>query len=154
MQHRQGLVFRHVDLVQNPEAAVFRTEVHRTRPEGHLSVFKGVHADEAGGIHIHVEGHIPAGTAEHHGQILRQHIFAGGLAAGQQQVLSAQDSGDGRLPHLFSVIAVPGLWHPALHGRGGGVLGPVGPDAIQQLPADLFLFQKFQHDDSRFLQCA
>ena len=37
-----------------------------------------------------MERHVPGRTAEGHGQVLRQHVLAGGLAACQQQVFAAE----------------------------------------------------------------
>ena len=70
------------------------------------SVFKGVHADEPGGVHADVKGNVPRGAAEGLRQIFGQHVLAGRLAAGEQQVLAAQQRGDGGLPDLFPIIMI------------------------------------------------
>ena len=57
-----------------------------------------------------MERDVPCGAAKGGGQILGQHIFAGGLAAGQQQVFAAEDGRQRLLPHLFAVVG---------KGRGG-----------------------------------
>ena len=69
MQHGQSFVFRHVDFVQNGEATVLHALIDRAGTEPHLPVFKCVHADEAGGVHVDVEGNVPGRTAEHCGQV-------------------------------------------------------------------------------------
>ena len=139
VEHSQCLVFRHVDLVQDPEAAMLRAEIHRAGTEGHLPVFKGIHADETGGVHVHMKGYIPAWPCKDLGQIFRQHIFTRSLAAGQQQIFPAQEGGNGGFPDLLSVVMVAGLGDPVLQLRRGGIGVPVFPDALQQLLTDLFL---------------
>ena len=139
MQNRQRLVFRHVDLVQNAEAAIARAEIDRAGTEGHLSVFKGIHADEACRVHIHMEGHIPAGARKDLRQIFREHIFARGLAAGEQQIFSAQNGGDSGLPDLFSVIVIPRSWHAVQQLRRRGIGFSIFFNAVPKLFADLLL---------------
>ena len=104
VQHGQRLVLGHVDLVQHAKAAALGAAVHRPGAEHHLAVGKGVHADEGGRVHVYMEGDVPRGAAKGGGKIFRQHILAGGLAAGQQQVLAAEQSGQRLLPHLFAVV--------------------------------------------------
>ena len=118
---------------------MFCTEVHRAGAEGHLPVFKGIHADEAGGVHVHMKGYIPAWPRKDLGQIFRQHIFTRSLAAGQQQIFPAQEGGDGGFPDLLSVVMVAGLGDPILQLRRRGVGVPIFLDALQQLLTDLFL---------------
>ena len=139
VQHGKSLIFGHVDLVEHAEAPVLRAEVDGAGAEGHLSVFKGVHADEPGGIHADVEGNVPRGAAEGLRQIFGQHVLAGRLAAGEQQVLAAQQRGDGGLPDLFPIIMIARLRDAALQRRLGGVLCAVGADAVEQRGADVLL---------------
>ena len=84
MQYRQGLVFRHVNLVQDAEAAVFRALIDGAGTELYLSVFERVHADKTRSVHVDVEGNVPGRTAEHCGQVFRQDVFSGSLSANQQ----------------------------------------------------------------------
>ena len=51
-----------------------------------------------------MERDVPRGAAESGGKILGQHIFAGGLAARQQQVFAAEQGRQRLLPHLFAVV--------------------------------------------------
>ena len=118
---------------------MFRTEVHRAGAEGHLPVFKGIHADEAGGVHVHMEGYIPAWPCKDLGQVFRQHIFTRSLAAGQQQIFAAQEGGNGGFPDLLSIVMVAGLGDPVLQFRERRVSAPVFSDALQQLLTDLLL---------------
>ena len=104
VQHRQRLVFGHVDLVQHAEAAALCAAVHRPGTEHHLPARKGIHADEGGGVHVYMKGDVPRGAAKGGGKIFCQHVFAGGLSAGQQQVFAAEDSRQRLFPHLFAVV--------------------------------------------------
>ena len=108
MEHRQGFVLGHVDLVQHAEAAELRALVDGALPQRHPVVVEGVRPQQGGGVRVDVEGHIPAGTAEGGGQILRQHILTGGLRPHQQQILSAEKGCDRLLPDLSAVIEIPG----------------------------------------------
>ena len=110
MQHRQRLVFGHVDFVQHAEAAALCAAVHRPGTEHHLPARKGIHADEGGGVHVYMKGDVPRGAAKGGGKIFCQHVFAGGFSAGQQQVFAAEDSRQRLLPHLLAVVG---------KGRGG-----------------------------------
>ena len=106
MQHRQRLVFGHVDLVQHAKAAALCAAVHRPGTEHHLPARKGIHADEGGGIHVYMKGDVPRGAAKSGGKVFCQHVFA----AGQQQVFAAEDGRQRLFPHLFAVVG---------KGRGG-----------------------------------
>ena len=89
VQHRQRLVFGHVDLVQHAKAAALCAAVHRPGTEHYLPARKGIHADEGGGVHVYMKGDVPCGAAKGGGKVFSQHVFAGGFAAGQQQVFAA-----------------------------------------------------------------
>ena len=93
VEHGQRLVLCHVDLIEHAEAAALSAAVDRARAERDLTALEGVHADEGGRVHVHMEGDIPCRAAEGGGQIFRQHVFARGLAAGEQQVLPAEQGG-------------------------------------------------------------
>ena len=144
MQYGQRLVFRHIDLVEHAEAAVLCAEVYRPRAEAHLAALEGIHTNEARGVHIHMEGNITRRTAEDLRKVFRQHVFARGLAAGEQQILPAQNGGDRRLPHVLSVIAIPRLRHAVRKLRGHRVLHAKFPDAVQKRGTKPLLFQKIQ----------
>ena len=155
VEHRQRLVLGHVDLIQHAEAAGLRTLVDGALPQLYGAVFKGVRAQQGGGVCVDVEGHVPAGAAEHGGQVFRQHILASGLGAYQQQVLSAEDGGDGLLPDVLSIIEIPGIGDPAPQGlvllRIGvpkffDLRSDVGADAYRiRHNSYIFIPQKFQH---------
>ena len=49
---------------------------------------------------------VPCGAAKSGGQIFGQHIFAGGLAAGQQQVFAAEQGRQCLLPDLPAIICL------------------------------------------------
>lgn len=104
-----------------------------------LAVCKGIHADQAGSIYIHMEGHIPAGPRKNLCQIFRQHIFTRGLAAGKQQIFSAQKGGNSGFPDFFSVIVIPRSGHAAAQLRRCGIGFPVFQNTVPQLFADLLL---------------
>lgn len=114
MEHGQGFVLGHVDLIQNAETAGLGALINGPLAQGYCAVDKGVGAQKGGRIGIDVERDVPAGAAEHGGQIFGEHVFAGGLGTGQQQILSAQQSSEGFLPDLFSVVEVAGGRDPAL----------------------------------------
>ena len=109
VEHGQRLVFGHVHLVQHAEAAQTGAAAHRPFPKLHLSVLQRIGADERRRIHVHIHGHVPHRTAEHRRQILRQHVFAGSLGTGQEQMLPAQQRSRRALPDLPTVIQVAGL---------------------------------------------
>ena len=123
IQHRvedsQRLVLCHVDLIQHAKAAALSTAVDR--------------------VHIHMERDIPCRAAKGGGQILRQHIFAGGLAAGQQQVLAAEQGGQCLLPDVFSIVSKGRLRHTGSQSLGQRVDGTIFIDGQQQIRADALL---------------
>ena len=137
----QGLIFGHVHLVQHAEASQPGALADGALPEGHLPVLEGVRPDEGGGVHIDIHGHIPGGAAEGGGQILRQHVFARGLRAGQEQVLPAQQGGGRPLPDLLAIVEEAGTGHPSGGLRRGGVGVPEGPDLLQQAGVHPLLLQ-------------
>ena len=92
-----GLVFCHVDLVQDAEAALLRRLGHRAPAQPHLAAGKGVCADEGAAVCVHVEGDIIAGPAKQPGQIIRQNVLARGLLAAQQDIFSLQKGGHGQI---------------------------------------------------------
>ena len=67
VEHRQGLVFRHVDLVQHAEAAELRALVDGPLPQRDFTVVEGVCAQQGGGVGVDVKGYVPAGAGEHGG---------------------------------------------------------------------------------------
>ena len=142
MQDGQRLVFGHVDLVQNAEAAALGAAVDRAGAELDLSALEGVHADEGRRVHIDVERDVPRGASEGCGEVFGQHILAGGLAARQQQVFAAEQGGQRLFPHLSAVVD---------EGRGGDagaqglrklVRGAVFFHSAQQVGGDPFLPQR------------
>ena len=144
MQHGQRFVFGHVDLVQHTKAAALGAAVYRAGPEHHLTVRKSVHADEGRRIHVHMEGDVPRRTAKGGGKVFRQHVFAGGFSACQQQVFAAEQRRQRLLPHLLAVVG---------KGRGGdawaqcvrqGVGSAVLLDCFQQGGVYPFLPQSFK----------
>ena len=145
MEHRQRLVLGHVDLVQHAEAAHLRTLVDGALPQRHGAVFKGVRAQQGGGVRVDVEGHVPAGAAEHGGQVFRQHVLAGGLGAHQQQVLPAQQSRQGLFPDLLAVIEIAGLRNPAAQALFRGEAAPESFYFLYNCGIDSFLPQIVQH---------
>ena len=106
--------------------------IHRSGAELHPSVGKGVHADEGGRVHVHMERDVPRGAAEGGGEVLGQHVLAGGLAARQQQVFAAEQGGQRLLPHLFAVV-----------GKGRG--RDAGPQrSVQRMGGTGFLYRRKQ----------
>ena len=51
-----------------------------------------------------MEGDVPRRTAKGGGKVFRQHVFAGGFSACQQQVFAAEQRRQRLLPHLFAVV--------------------------------------------------
>ena len=137
----QGLIFGHIYLVQYAEASQPGALADRALPEGNLSILEGVRSDEGGGVHVDVHGHVPGGAAEGGGQILRQHVFARGLGAGQEQMLPAQQGGGRPLPDLLAIVEEAGTGHPPGGFRRGGVGVPEGPDFLQQAGVHPLLLQ-------------
>jgi hypothetical protein len=117
VEHRQGLVFRHVDLVQHAEAAALRAAQNGALAHGDPAVGKRVRPDEGRGVRVDVKGDVPLRPAEHGGQVLRQDVLAGGLGAHQQQILPGQQRRGRRLPNFAAVVEIPGLGHPILQLR-------------------------------------
>ena len=145
MEHRQGLVFGHVDLIQHAEAAQTGALIHRARPERDPALVKGVGANEGGGVGIDIEGDIPAGPAKGRRQILRQHVLTGGLGTHQQQMLSAQQRRGRCLPDLPAIIGITGRGNPLRRLRRGRVLRPEPLDLLYDIGVNALLFQKVQH---------
>ncbi len=86
-----------------------------------------------------MEGHIPAGARKDLRQIFREYIFARGLAAGEQQIFSAQNGGDSGLPDLFfrnsdTAVLARGSAAPAAWDRFS-----IFFNAVPKLFADLLL---------------
>ncbi len=54
------------------------------------------------------------------GKVFGQHVFAGGLSAGQQQVFAAEDGRQRLLPHLFAVV---GKGRGGMRGRSASLSG-------------------------------
>lgn len=88
MKGGNGIVFCHIDLVQHAEAAELGALIHRPLAEPHLVGLKGVGADEGGAVCVHMEGNVIGRTAKNPGKGFAEDIFAGGLAAGEQQVFA------------------------------------------------------------------
>ena len=78
-------------------------------------------------------GDVPCGAAKSGGQILGQHIFAGGLAAGQQQVLAAEQGRQCLLPDLTAIIGKAGNGDTGAQGLGQSVGGAVFFHSVQQV---------------------
>lgn len=138
MEYGHGFVPGHVDFIEDPEAAFYRALVHGTGAEFHFSVFKGIGSQHPGGIHIDVEGHVPHGPSEHRRQVFRQHVLPGGLGAGQQQVLPAQQGGNGLFPHVFAIIMEVRDGDPGLEFRRRGEFFPIGLQSPEQVRIDMF----------------
>src|SRR5699024_7839383 len=97
-------------------------------------------------VHADMERHVPGGAAKGGGQVFGQDVFAGGLAAGQQQVFAAEQGRNGLLPDLPAVVVVarPGDARAQRIRKGVGL--PVRPQLPQQGGADgFFFFQKIKH---------
>ena len=92
----------------------------------------GVGADEVGGVRVDVEGHVPHRAAEQRAEVFAQHVLAGGLRAGQQQVFARQDRREGELPGLFSVVIILRVGHARGVLGFRGVLLAEGFDARQE----------------------
>ncbi len=99
-------------------------------------------ADEGGGVHADVEGHVPGGTAKDHGQVFREDVLPRGLAAGEQQVFAAQQGRQGVFPNLPAIVAEPGRRDPALQSVLQGVGFPKLFHFPQQRGADAVFLQK------------
>ena len=141
VEHSQRLVFGHVHLIQHAEAAQPGAAADRPLPEHHLAFLQGVRADEGGSVHVDVHGHVPHGAAEHGGQILRQHVLAGGLRPCQQQVLAAQKRRRRALPDLPAVVKALGHGDPGLRLRRHGMRRPEVLYLLQQRRVDALVTQ-------------
>ena len=142
MQDGQRLVFGHVDLVQNAEAAALGAAVDRAGAELDLSALEGVHADEGRRLHIAVERDVPRGASEGGGEVFGQHVLAGGLAARQQQVFAAEQGGQRLLPHLSAVVDEGRGGDAGAQGLRQRVGGTVFFHSAQQVGGDPFLPQR------------
>ena len=151
MEHRQGLIFRHVDFVQHAEAAGLGAGIHRPGSELHLTVPESIRAHQRPGIGVHMQGNVPHGPLKQSRQILGQHVFARGLAARQQQVLPGQHRSEHLLPDLNAVVGIPGNGNPLRTCHGMGL--PVFPGQIQNLRVYPLLLQKRQNAGADFFMC-
>ena len=141
VEHRQRLIFGHVHLVQHTEAAQTGAAADRPLPEHHLALLQGVRADKGGGVHVDVHGYVPHGAAEHGGQILRQHVLAGGLRPRQQQVLAAQQRSRRALPDRLAVVEALGYGNARLCLGRYGVRRPKVLYLLQQRRVDALVPQ-------------
>ena len=128
VQHGHSVVFRHVDLIQDAEASVLRGERDRAAAQPHLAAGEGVGSDQRAAVGIHMERHSVDRTAEQPRKVVRQDIFARGLAAGEQNVLPLQKRGDGQLHDLIA---------DEFDGR-------LGDAAAHRLVRDVLLFELLQ----------
>ena len=129
---------------QDAEAARPRALAHGAFPEADLAPLQRIGADERRRVHVDVHGNVPHRAAEQGGQILRQHVFAGGFSACQQQVFAAEQRRQRLLPHLFAVVG-KGRGRDARaqcvrQGMGSAVL----LDCFQQSGVYPFLLQSFK----------
>ena len=106
MEHGKRLVFRHVDLVQNAETAVFRTLIYGAVAKGYLPVLKGVCSDQGGRVGIQIKRNIPLGPTENGGKVFCQNVFARGLGTHKEQILPGKQGGQSLFPYILSVIMV------------------------------------------------
>ena len=141
-RRKSSLVFGHIDLIQHAEAAALGAAVDRAGPELYLSALEGVHADEGGCVHVDVERDVPRGTPEGGGKVLCQHVLASGLAARQQQILAAEQSGQRLLPHLSAVVDESRGRDAGTQGLGQRVGGAVFFHSPQQVGEDPLLPQR------------
>ena len=142
VQYSKRLIFCHVDLVEHAEATMLCAKVHGAGAEADLAALERVHADEARGVHVHVERHVPCGTGEDLGEVFRQYVFARGLTAREQQVLPAQNGGDRLFPHVLAIIMIPRLRDAVLQLRRRRILRVKFTNAIQKVGTQPLLFQK------------
>ena len=89
MKNGEGLILGHVDFVQHTKTAEPCALADRTFPECNFSILPCVGTDQGRGISVDAERNIKKGASESSGQIFSQHIFAGSLRTGQQEVFSA-----------------------------------------------------------------
>ena len=102
VQHSHSVVFRHVDLIKDTKPAVLRGKRDRAAAQPHLAAGEGICADKRAAIGIHMERHSVDRTAEQPRKVVRQDIFARGLAAGEQDILSLQQRGNRQIHDLIA----------------------------------------------------
>ena len=150
MEDGQSLVARHIDFIENAEAAVQRALIDGTWAKFHSSVFEGVCADHEGGVHIDMEGNIPARALKDRGQIFGQHVFACGLSPHEQQVFAAEQSRGSLLPDLASIVEIVRCTEAGMRLLGQGIFPAVAADFLQQRIRYIFILQKFKQIILRF----
>ena len=117
VKHGDSVVFRHVDLVKDAEAAVGSGLRHWPLAQTHFAADKGVGSDEGAGVGVDVEGDGILRPAEQPGQIVRQNVLAGCLAAAQQQVFPLQQGRRRQLQRLLADKVNHGFYDSRLHRR-------------------------------------
>ena len=55
MKYRYRVIFRHIDLIQNPEAAIFRALINTAFAELYLIVRKRIGSDQVAAVGIYVK---------------------------------------------------------------------------------------------------
>ena len=84
-------------------------------------------------------------SVEGHGQILGEDVLAGGLAPCKQEVPPAQECRGRSLPDLPAVIMIVRMGYAGPEPLGQRIPCAIGADAVKNVAADVFLFQKIQH---------
>ena len=135
VQDRKRLVLRHIDLVQDAEAARLRALGDGPLAQDDLAAAEGVGADQGGRVGVQVEGDVPLRARKHRREVLGQDVFPGGLRADEKNILPGKERRQRLEPDLLSVIEKVGLRDAALVPRHG-VLPPKGLDLPDQALAD------------------
>ena len=108
VEHGQGFVSGHVDLVQHAETTLRGSFADRAWAETHLPVFKCVSSQHGGGVGVDMKRHIVHRAAESGGQIFCQYVFSCGFGPCKKQVFPCKKSLGSLLPDFFSVIKIAG----------------------------------------------
>ena len=97
------VVFRHIDLIKDSEASIFRTLVNTSLAELYLVVCERIRSDEICTVCIYMERNIVGGTVKYPGKIFSQDIFSRCLGSCEEKILPHQDSGNRHFQDFFSI---------------------------------------------------
>ena len=103
VKHRNRIIFRHVDLIQNTEAAFLCTLVNASLAQLHLVIHEGICSDQVAAVCVHMERHVIHRSSKNIRQVLCQNILTSCLRSCQKQILLLQHRCHGHLQGFFSI---------------------------------------------------
>ena len=103
MKYGYRVIFRHIDLVQDSEAAIFRTLINTSFAKLYLIVDKCICSDQITAVGIYMKGYIIRRSAENIGKIFCQDIFSCCLRTCQKQIFAPEKACNSHLQDILSI---------------------------------------------------